>query len=191
MSTLTSPPPTGSPPALLTAAEFTARYQDVHAELVKGVVKEYPVPFQQHGRICSRIDRLIGNHVDANDLGHVTTNDSWVQTGSNPDTVRGGDVCYFSYERLPKGEMPEGLFPIAPDLVVEVRSPSNRWNDLVEKAVEYLNVGVRAVVLVDPKSASATVYRADELQQTFHNGDELTIPEVLPGFAVPVSRLFA
>ncbi|MFO0810857.1 MAG: Uma2 family endonuclease [Gemmataceae bacterium] len=59
------------------------------------------------------------------------------------------------------------------------------------KVVEYLDVGVRVVVLLDPKTESASVYRADELQQIFHNGDELTIPDVLPGFAVPVRRLFA
>jgi Uma2 family endonuclease len=184
-------PPTGAPPALLTAAEFVARFQHVHAELVKGVVKEYPVPTQKHGFICARITRLIGNHVEAHNLGRVTSNDSYVQVGRDPDTVRGGDVCYFSYERLPRGDMPDGLLPVAPDLVVEVRSPTDRWTNIFSKVGEYLSAGVRVVVVLDPASASASVYRDDELQQIFHNGDELTAPVVLPGFAVPVSRLFA
>jgi Uma2 family endonuclease len=191
MTALPATAASAAPATLMTADEFTARYAHIHAELVKGVVKEYPVPFPKHGFICSRIDRLLGNHVDANDLGRVATNDSWIKTGSNPDTVRGADVCFFSYERLPKGEVPEGLLSVVPDLVVEVRSPTDRWIGIFTKVGEYLGVGVRVVVILDPATASASVYRADELQQIRHNGDELTLPDVLPGFAVVVGQLFA
>src|SRR4051794_15750657 len=121
MSTATPPAPS---PTLLTAAEFARRFGGRHVELVDGVVKELPVPFQEHGKVCFKAAFAIGSHVVANDLGHLTTNDSFVQTTSDPDRVRGADVCFFSYERLPKGPMPKGLFPIAPDLVLEVRSPS-------------------------------------------------------------------
>ena len=124
------------------------------------------------------------------DLGRVATNDSWIKTGSNPDTVRGADVCFFSYERLPRGAIPDGLLPVAPDLVVEVRSPTDRWNNIFIKVGEYLGAGVRVVVVLDPASASASVYRLEELQQIFHNSDPLTLPDVLPGFSVVVSRLF-
>ena len=58
------------------------------------------------------------------------------------------------------------------------------------KMAEYLKVGVRVVVLVHEPSAGVGVYRADAAPQVFHNDDELTIPDVLPGFAVRVSRLF-
>lgn len=188
--TLTSVAP-AAPTVLLTAEEFAARYEHIHAELIKGVVKEYPVPMPKHGYICLRIGRLIGNLVEEHDLGRVMSNDSWIKTGSNPDTVRGADVCFFSYERLPRGEMPEGLLPVVPDLVVEVRSPSDWWPEILVKVGEYLQAGVRVVVVVDPKSTSATVYRPEEHQQIFHNGDPLTLPDVLPGFSVPVSQLFA
>jgi Uma2 family endonuclease len=187
MTTLTATTPTAT---LMTADEFTARYANIHAELVKGVVKEYPVPWPKHGLLCARICCLIWNHVEAHDLGHVMSNDSWLRTGTNPDTVRGADVCFFSYERLPKGEVPEGLLPVSPDLVVEVRSPSERWTDLFAKVVEYLQANVRAVVVLDPKTATASVYRPDELQQIFHNSDLVSLPDVLPGFSVAVNRLF-
>ncbi len=179
------------PAMLLTAEEFTTRYTNIHAELVEGVVKESPVPFPKHGFICSRIDRLIGYHVETHDLGRVATNDSWIKTGVHPDTVRGADVCFFGYERLPRGEVPEGLLPVAPDLVVEVRSPSDRWTEVFAKVVEYLRAGVRVVVVLDSATATASVYRPDELQQIFHNSDPLTIPDLLPGFSVAVNRLFA
>jgi Uma2 family endonuclease len=175
----------------MTAAEFTARYANVHAELVKGVVQEYPVPFQTHGFICGRMAYLLFSHVETHDLGRVSTNDSWVQTGSNPDTVRGGDICYFSYEKLPKGEVPQGLLPVPPDLVVEVRSPNDCRTAVFAKVLEYLEAFVRVVVLLDAASTTASVYRADELQQIFHNGDQLTLPDVLPGFSAVVNRIFA
>ena len=97
---------------------------------------------------------------------------------------------FFSYERLPRGKMPDGLLTVMPDLVIEVRSPSDKWTRMFIKVGEYLAAGVRAVVILDPITTSASVYRADEFQQIFHNGDPLTVPDVLPGFSVEISRLF-
>jgi Uma2 family endonuclease len=174
----------------LTIDEFLTRHLDQPGyELVKGIVKEPAMPWPKHGFLCLEIAWLIKNHVTQYDLGRVASNDSFVRTG--PDTLRGGDVCFWSYNRLPRGLVPEGLLPQSPDLVVEVRSPNDRWGDLFAKVGEYLNAGVRVVVVLDVVSATASVYRPEELQQIFHNSDELTLPEVLPGFSVPVSRLFA
>jgi Uma2 family endonuclease len=187
MSTATPPAPL---PTVLTAAEFARRYGGQYVELVDGVVTEMPVPFQEHGEVCFKAAFILGTHVITNDLGHLTTNDSFVQTTSDPDRVRGADVCYFSYDRLPKGPMPKGLFAIAPDLVIEVRSPSDGWNEVFIKVGECLSAGVRVVVVLDMTTLSASVYRTDEFQQIFDNGDELTIPDVLPGFAVAVRKFF-
>ena len=148
------------------------------------------MPFQQHGKVCNRAAFLLTQHVDANDLGHVTTNDSFVQTTADPDRVRGADICYFSYERLPKGQIPEGLLPVNPELVIEVRSPSEGWNDVFIKVGEYLSANVRVVVVLDMATLSASVYRKDEFQQIFDNGDDLTIPDILPGLTVPVRKVF-
>ena len=115
-----------------------------------------------------------------------------VQVLTDASQLRGADVLFYSYERLPKGQaIPKMMHERAPDLVVEVKSPSDNWTELFGKVVEYLRAGVRVVLLLDPESASASVYRPDELQRILHNSDELTLPEVLPNFAVPVSRLFA
>jgi Uma2 family endonuclease len=178
------------PTPLLTAEEFGQRYNGQYVELVKGVVEEVPVPSLKHGRICLVCARALDEAAERQDLGRVMTNDSFVKTLSNPDSVRGADICYYSFERLPRGPIPDGLLDVAPDLIVEVRSPSNTWSRIFTKVGEYLEVGVRAVVVLDANTASASVYRAEELQQIFHNGDELTVPDVLPGFAVVVRRLF-
>lgn len=182
---------TGAPASLMTAEQFASRYAGGRAELVKGVVKEYPMPWAKPGFVCTAIGFALNRHVTTNGLGRIAMNDSFVRTGRDPDTVRGGDVCYWSYERLPRGEVPEGLLPDAPDLVVEVRSPSDPWAEVFTKVGEYLRAGVRVVVVLDPKTASASVYRAEGLQQVFHNGDEMVIPDVLPGFSARVERLFA
>ena len=71
----------------------------------------------------------------------------------------------------------------------EVRSPTDRTSDILRRVSEYLNAGVTVVVVLDPALECATVYRqTDDFPQRMHNGDELTLPDVLPGFAVPVRR---
>lgn len=178
-----------TPPALLTAEEFVERYPDHRVELVNGVVKEIPLPAPIHGLVCMTAGALLYTHVKQHGLGRVMSNDSWVKTGSNPDTVHGSDVCYFSYERLPRGDMPRGLLEQVPELVIEVRSPSDRWKNVMEKIVEYLNAGVLVVVDINPEAKSVGIHRADR-EEHLHNGDVLSLPDLLPGFSVPVKQLF-
>lgn len=176
-------------PTLLTAEEFVEIYSSEHVELVKGVVKELPMPMPKHGKMCFQVARLMGNFIVERDLGHVMTNDSFIRTRRGPDSVRGADVCYFSYERLPKDSSLDGLLPVAPDLVVEVRSPSETWTEVFTKVGEYLAAGVRAVVVIDDVSATASVYRNDAIQEMFQRHQELTLPDVLPGFSILVEKL--
>src|SRR5262245_32328204 len=143
MSTLITPPQS-SPPLpspILTAEEFAQRYGGQYVELVKGQVKELPMPFPKHGKICGIIAYHLTDFALKDDCAHVMTNDSFVKTRTNPDTVRGADVCYYRYERLLKGQVPEGLLPVVPDLVVEVRSPSDTWSEIFTKVGEYLAAG--------------------------------------------------
>ena len=82
------------------------------------------------------------------------------------------------------------MLEVAPELVIEVRSPSDLWTDALEKVLDYLRIGVRAVVILDPKTESASVFRSGARQETFEKDQILTIEDVLPGFAVPVARFF-
>jgi Uma2 family endonuclease len=184
-------PPVPMAPASprLSIDEFTARHAGQRVELVKGIVKELPMTGTRHGYICTLIAAQLFQHVVSNKLGRVMSNDTWVVTG--PDSVRGGDVIYCSFDRLPPGDLPDGPLSVPPELVVEVRSPSDRWSDIFTKVGEYLRIGVNAVVVLDPATESASVYRPDVLQQIFRKTDTLTLPDVLPGFAVPVAQLFA
>jgi Uma2 family endonuclease len=80
---------------------------------------------------------------------------------------------------------------VVPELIVEVRSPSDRWSKVLEKVTEYLKAGVVAVIVVDPQSLSVQVHRdTDQMPQTLRDTDELALLDLLPGFSVPVKRLF-
>jgi Uma2 family endonuclease len=184
--------PAASPP-LLTADEFIKLHGDESGvELVKGRIVRYPMPGAEHGEVCGNAYALIREVARPNQLGRVMCNDTFIRTGTNPDTYRGADVCFISYARLPKEQpRPKGPLEQAPELVIEVRSPTDRTGDIQIKVGEYLNAGVRVVVVLDPAIDAATVYReADEIPMRIHNGDELIIPDVLPGFSVPVRKFF-
>ena len=185
-----SPAPTPGP-TLITADEFMAKYDHLDADLVMGQLKEYGMAFGRHGQVCSKADRLIGNFVEDGQLGHTFSNDTRILIRRDPDTVRGVDVCFVSFARLPAGPAPDTFLEVPPELCVEVRSASNTWSDIFIKVGEYIGIGVNAVLVLDPDTQTASVYRADTLQQIFRVDDELTLPDVLPGFAVPVRRFFA
>ncbi|WP_165248490.1 Uma2 family endonuclease [Paludisphaera soli] len=179
-------------PALMTAEEF-ARRPDSGAveELVRGRIVMSPMPGARHGKVCNTFGRLLGNFVADQDVGHVLNNDSGVITRRGPDTVRGADVSYYSYSRMPQGEPPAGYCPSPPELTCEVLSPSDRWNDVLVKVGEYLAVGVVVVLILDPQARTATVFEDGKPPVTLRGDDVLRFDEILPEFEVAVGRLFA
>lgn len=184
MTTATAAPPTD---VLLTAEQYAALPDDGRrTELVNGKVVEVPPPSFRHGVIANRAGRLIGNYVDANKLGWVTSNDAGVPTRRGPDTVRGPDIAFYSYARIPADQSPEGYPTVAPELIVEVRSPSNTWRAINTKVGEYFLAGVKAVCVIDAETASVGVYVPDDLPRRLTADEELTLPEVFPDFRVPV-----
>jgi Uma2 family endonuclease len=176
----------------LVTAEQYALLPDVGrpSELVRGRIVEMNPPTRWHGYVCGTIFFLVRTFVDGRDLGRVMSNDSGVITERGPDTVRGADVCYYSYQRLPKGELPAGYVDVVPELIFEVRSQYDRWVDMLRKAYEYLNAGVLVVCLVDPRRKRVMVCDKEDMPRILGTDEMLTLPEVLPGFEVPVARLF-
>jgi Uma2 family endonuclease len=195
-ATIASPPvavPTlaGTTPSLMTADEFFRKYENHRVELVRGVVEEQPMPDYLHGFVCGQATWYLQEYIKKHDLGRVMNNDSFVKVRQNPDSVRGADVCFISYSRLPKGPIPAGLLDVVPVLVVEVRSPSDSWTKLISKVLDYLAAGVQAVVVFNPMYQAAAVYQPDFDEQHFTAEQELTIPDLLPGFSVPAVRFFS
>lgn len=176
---------------LLTAEEYALLEDDgCPSELVRGRIVRMNVPNFFHGKHCSRINRLLGNYVEEHDLGHVLCNDAGVITERDPDTVRGPDVSFYSYSRIPKDADPAGYPSVAPEVVFEVRSPGDRWPKILAKVSEYLDAGVLVVYVVDPASKTVTLFDTDQPGLRLDDDDELTFPEPLAGLRFPVKRLF-
>jgi Uma2 family endonuclease len=176
---------------LLSATEFGARHNGDYVELIAGRVQEAQMPFARHGLVCSNLSYYLNVWARTQRCGRIFTHDTFLQTKTNPDSVRGADVLYFSYERLPFTAPLNQVLTIVPEFVAEVRSPSDTWNEIFSKVDEYLAAGVQAVLVLDPDKATASVYRANIKQSIFLGPETLTIPEVLPGFTVAVGELFA
>ena len=178
---------------LLTADEFMARHGgETCVELVRGRVVRYPMPGGPHGYITGNATAILHNFVRGHKLGRVFSNDTLMRTRKQEptDTLRGPDVAYVSFAKMPPGDVPDGPLSVVPELVIEVRSPSDRIPQLSAKASEYLDTGVTVVIVLDPATESAAVYRENELPIRMHNGDELTFPDVLPGLSIQVRQLF-
>lgn len=177
---------------VLTAEEYEKLPDPgVPTELVRGRVVEMSRPTPRHGQICSKVDRIVGNYVEEQDLGHAVSNDSGIITERGPDTVRGADVAYYSYARLPKGPLPNSYVAVVPEVVFEVRSPNDKWPKVMAKVSEYLEAGVTVVCVLDPKTETVLVYRVEEIAQKLEGEDELHLPDVLGDFRVAVRRFFA
>lgn len=174
---------------LMTAEQYAALPEGVLTELVRGKVVEMPNSTPGHGFVCANVGSVVREFVRARDLGRVVSNNSGVKTGSEPDSVRGPDVAFYSYARVPRGPLPTGYWP-APEVVFEVKSPSDRWPAITAKAGEYLNAGVVCVCVIDPETESVAVYLENELPRRHTVEEELTLAEALPGFAVPIRQLF-
>lgn len=176
---------------LLTAEDYAAMPDPgVPTELVRGRLMMMSVPAARHGVVCYRTAFRVGGFVEPRELGWVLTNDAGILTSRNPDTVRGADVAYCSFARLPAGTMPTGYLPVAPEVVFEVLSPSDLWSDLLEKIAEYLAAGVLAVVAIDPVHRTAHVYRNDQPPEVCGDDDDLRLPEIHPEFKLVLATLF-
>jgi Uma2 family endonuclease len=175
---------------LLTAEEFAHRPDPGYPEeLVRGTVMRLPIPKPRHGEICSRGGQVLGNFAEEGDLGRVF-NHIGVITDWAPDSVRGADVAFYSFARVPKGPLPDRYLDIPADLIVEVLSPTDRWPKVLAKVAEYLEAGTSAVIVLDDERRQAHLYRADGATQVLDADEELTIPDLLADFHVRVGRFF-
>lgn len=177
--------------ALLTAEQFRLLPDDgVPKELVRGKVVTMNLPTPRHGYTCGQLITLINPFIKERRLGRMMTNDSAIVTEHNPDTVRGADVAFYSFARIPAGPLPEGYVDVVPELVFEVRSPTDRWREVRDKVTEYLNAGVTTVCVVDPATQAVYAYNNDVPDRLFGADAELTLPEVLGDFKSPVRAFF-
>lgn len=177
-----------TPPKMTVEDFFKFHGNESNVDLIRGQIVRYPMPGVRHGLVCLNAGGIIRDFVRAHKLGRTLGNDTLIRITT--DTALGADVAYVSYAKLPPGPSPEGMLEVAPDLVVEVRSPSDLWTAALGKMLDYIRVGVPVVVILDPKTESASVFRPGDRQDVFEKDETLTLPDVLPGFEVPVAHFF-
>jgi Uma2 family endonuclease len=163
-------------------------------ELVQGELVEMPPPNRGHALLSARLLIAIGSFAQAHDLGEVTGADGafWLHTDPETglETVRVPDVAFTTKVR--KSTAPDKIYRGAPDLAVEVISPSETFTMIRRKLRDYFAYGVRRVWLVYPDARSIEVYRNAEdepvildVEGTLEGGD------LLPGFSLKVKEVFA
>lgn len=163
---------------------------DYKYDLVRGWLVREPPAGGRHGEINSELIIALGNHLRRTGQGRVFSPETGFVLVEDPPTVRGPDVAYVAESRLPAGQAPAGFLRLAPDLAVEVVSPSNRWTDIAAKVRDYLDAGTRLVWIVDPPRRTVTVHRRDGSADVRGEDDALDGEDVLPGFQLMVRSLF-
>jgi Uma2 family endonuclease len=175
---------------LLTGDQLFAMGDIGPCELVRGKVVWAKPASMRHGSSTGNFYHELRSFVEPRKLGTVAVGEVGMYTEHDPDTVRGADVIFISSDRLARAEAETGFLRAAPDLVVEVvTSPSTRAKAR-KKVPEYFACGVRLVWIADLLRRSIYAYRPTGDVRTFQEGDLLPGDDVLPGFTVPVARLF-
>jgi len=148
-------------------------------ELVDGQIRVSPAGFR-HGRICMLLATRLCTFVEERRLGYVFDSSTGFRLpGGN---VRLPDVAFVAKGRLADEQVPEGFGDLAPDLAVEVLSPSDRSRDILDKVGEYLQAGVPLVWVIDPTRRTAAVYKSLTDVRRLGPEDSLDGEDVLPGF---------
>ena len=176
---------------LLTADDLLRLYgEGVRGELIRGVLCETMATGHEHGKIVTKLVIRLGNFVEQRALGTLVASDSGVWLERDPDTVREPDIAFTSAEKIPLDARITGYAEVAPDLVVEVASPSDSRREVHDKAHMWINHGVRLVWVVQPETLTVDVYRPGGEVATLGEEDVLDGLEVLPGFTCEVSAVF-
>ena len=183
---------TTAKPKLLTADDLLRLYsKGVKGELIRGVLHETMAAGLRHGEIVAALIIAIGVHIRPGRLGRIFGSDSGVLLERDPDTVREPDVAYISAERLPLDIEISGYCPVAPDLVVEIKSPSDSEQAVDEKATMWLSFGVRMALVINPEARTIRVRQPNLPTVILSIDDTLDGGEVLPGFSCPVREILS
>lgn len=170
---------------LLRKASGRRRY-----ELINGVLQTMAPAGSSHGYVANLLGSLLTAFVQARRLGAVFAAETGYLLTRDPDTVRAPDVSFVQKKRIPKDGLPEAFWPGAPDLAVEVLSPTDTASKTSDKIKQWLDAGTQPVWLIDPRLKTVTVYRSLTSVTVLTIKDTLDGEKVIPGFECKVSDLF-
>ncbi len=160
---------------------------DYRVELVDGKITVMSPSGYESDEVAFRFGRRLADWVEPNRIGRVTGSSAGFTL---PDSnTRAPDVSFVRAERLRRA--PRSFAQLAPDLMVEVKSPSDSLADLEQKIANFLQQGTAVGILVNPEDRTLKVFRAGEADVTLQDGESLTLPDLLPGWSVALSELWS
>jgi Uma2 family endonuclease len=162
-----------------------AQHPDYQLELVDGKIIVMSPSGYESDEVAFQVGANLWNWVKPRQLGRVTGSSA----GFNLANTRAPDVSFVRADRLPRA--PRGYATIPPDLMVEVKSPTDSLEELQDKIAEFLAQGTVVGILVNPDDRTVTVYRLNENPTVLRDGDVLTVPDLLPGWEVPISEFWS
>ncbi len=176
----------------LTIEDFERLPEDgpYRTDLVRGRLVREPPAGSEHGRIGVALAVRIHRCVEEAALGEVFAAETGFILSAAGPTVRAPDVAFVARDRVPPSGLPWGFFPGAPDLAVEIVSPSNSPVEVREKVMDYLDAGARAVWVVEPRSRTVAVHRPGHAPRTLDEDDVLDGGDVLRGLRLRVGEIF-
>jgi len=158
-------------------------------ELIEGEIIPMAPAGCEHGGIEDEIYAQLRAFVTAHQLGRMFPSDTGFLLRRNPDTVRATDGAFVRKDRLPQTPR-RGYFEGAPDLAVEVISPSDSWPKVLDKVSDWLQADTAAVWVADPPNKTIHVYRPDQPPMIYQGDGELRDETLLPGFALKLAEVF-
>jgi Uma2 family endonuclease len=174
----------------MTADDLSALPDDGNRyELVQGELVAMSPSAVWPGIVGGRVYGLLWSFLGRNaQLGVCGISETGFRLALNPDTVRAPDVWFVQAEHIPADGIPdEGFWPGAPDLAVEVLSPSDRFVDVMRKVQEYLAAGAHLVWVIDPKGRSAAAFAPERPPLLLGEDGTLDGGDLLPGFTLRLS----
>ncbi len=159
-------------------------------ELVAGELVPMSPAGEEHGIVSMRLGVEIYHFVREQQLGETFAAETGFVIARDPDTVLAPDVLVVLTESRAGRPVRKSFFDGAPDLAVEVLSPSERVNEVAAKVARWLKAGCLEVWVADGNDGSIAIHRSATDVTCFGREDTLTGSIVLPGFEVKLANLF-
>lgn len=159
------------------------------SELIDGRIVYMSPTGVEHAVIEFLLGSELTKFVQSKKLGRVLGGEVGIYVRHDPDRVRGADLAVISFHRLPN-KPNKGFLTVAPELIVEILSPDDRWQEVTDKLEDYFSIGVTHVWIVEPENQVVRIYRSATEMQKLNKENTLKGEGVLKGFELPVARLF-
>jgi Uma2 family endonuclease len=156
-------------------------------EYINGKLEKKEMPTAKHSGIATRCVIKIGIYLEQNNIGRVYGDNTLFKIGANR---RIPDAAFISAEKIPSTGEPFSIWDFAPDIAIEVISPSERHNAVEQKIRDYFAAGVRQVWKIVPESKTVSIYFSPSEISVLTENETLTCEEILPNFRLNLSDIF-